>query len=63
LVTAGKQVNIIRVIARQQPVSVEKLFKAVFSVDPPRGYMYNEEPMSAELEMSEFSWQDIFAGQ
>jgi hypothetical protein len=40
LVTAGKHVNNIRAIAMEPPIeTIEGLLKAVFSLDPPRGYI------------------------
>jgi hypothetical protein len=39
LVTAGKHVNDIRAIARQPPITTEKLLEAVFSVGSARSYI------------------------
>jgi hypothetical protein len=47
LVTAGKHVNDIRAIARQAPITIEKMLEAVFSVgSAPR--LYSEDPRPAE---------------
>jgi hypothetical protein len=48
LVTAGKYVNDIRAIARQRPITIEKLLESVFSVGSvPR--LYSEDPSLAEF--------------
>lgn len=48
LVTAGKHINDIQVIARQLPIAtIEKLLVAVFS-DGSTPELYNEDPRTAE---------------
>jgi hypothetical protein len=45
LATAEKHVNDIRAIARQPPITIEKLLEAVFSVgSAPRLYSENSRP-------------------
>jgi hypothetical protein len=47
LVTAGKQVNDIRALARQPPITTEGLLEAVFSVGSASS-VYSEDPRPAE---------------
>jgi hypothetical protein len=59
LVTAGKDVNDIRALSRQPPITtIEKLFEAVFSVGS-ASRLYNEDPRPAELKLRELvqGWQ------
>jgi hypothetical protein len=58
-VTAGKQVNNIRTIARQSPITTEELLSAVFSVvSAPR--LYNKDPRPAELIIERVQLRDIY---